>query len=569
MSSCNRYYGLLTSLMIVAACLVGCEPGACEDTYVVALASDIDMVPANRHDAVSSAWLEEASWAVGFYPQIHNRLESAFDAATITPDTILVVPASVVWVTRLRREGDITTLLSARGGGVPGIASWDDALTIGGGAWQKVRWLSLSTAPESCPSELASLEWYDGPAYSEGVDIMGMLGHSPELRVLRLWPMYPWDPFELPSGMGVEALSLYRFDLSDPERSADLATWPRLTTLTLDHCVLSNEMIEQLSRCSSLQNLRLYNCDIPEGGIAALADIGSLAELIVIADVPDLPATFAAELATLSNLTRLVLHIGHGGADVYAAIGSLTDLEVLWLLDTGSPSDVIVAMLDQLPNLRSLVCEQTVFSAACPPAAILRSLESAERLEQLIIDTVGSPAGVPPIDDADAAYLAETFPELTDLRLLWNTASLTDHGLESISQLAKLRTLSVGRFSHFSETGLAALQSLPELRHLEIGGIDNMGMVQVGQLTQLASLAVAGPLDNMAVEDILKIEGLTYLDIEQTSITVDGVRMLVPLRMLRRLDALPGTRAIDVPDVIRSEFSPRMLIYNVGHPESW
>jgi hypothetical protein len=103
------------------------------------------------------------------------------------------------------------------------------------------------------------------------------------------------------------------------------------------------------------------------------------------------------------------------------------------------------------------------------------------------------------VDDAGLAYIADTWPNVTNLNL--NGTLVTDLGLAHLARMKRLKYLRLRR-TKITNAGLAHLEQLPELTDLEL---------------------VQTPITDEAFAHLAKIGTLRILQVEQTGVTAAGI----------------------------------------------
>ncbi len=525
---------------------------------------EVALFPLDADAPLSHERLPQWGWNAGFGGEMYGPGIYSYFGCLVGPGSPVDFPEGLGWLVELD-EWEVEPFFASAEGGIEGVqlGCYPDKVQWQDPRWQDIRWLRvLNGAIVRPPAQFRSLEFYEGEAFIDATPLGKAMAASPNLVSLHLTPRYTpdgEDRMDLPTGMDVTSLVLEWYELHDADSLAALVSWRKLTTLTLVGSGISAPAITALGQCPSLRTIRLIDCEMSEGTVAALAQVPGFEELVVsdfnlLEDFPSL----AEELKSLPHLKRLAISGNGDGQPILDAVGTLTELKFLWLDNEFAHGDF--SPLADLTDLQSFILES---SGGNRVAEIVDALRSARDLEQLIISGWADEEEV--VDD-DLISLAETFPNLRDLRLA-RYIDMTDRGLAALCQLEHLEILGVESYHPVSPEALAGLEQLPNLRHLEIGQVDNAGAQQIGQLTQLESLTIAGELDDEGVVPLLAIQGLKYLDMDRTAITVEGVKQLASLRMLQMISALNLTPWYEIDEGISATFSSRMLFFDVGDSE--
>lgn len=573
----RSHIAIMGLFLVLCSLFAGCDLAPREAGFTGTSATAVFVFPPGCDADLSAAQLRSAIWLKGF-TRGHGPREWMADVAENYPGRCIEFPTETPWEVIVEAE-DVAAFFASVQGRVEGLSlgrdgfhdlNWDDP------RWQEVRWLDCgSSRPENPPTQFRSLQAYRGRRFTEDSPLCQALKNSPKLTSLHLLSGARDDSWfaKLPGGMTVESLTLSEFEEWGTPSVAPLSTWPELVTLTYFESDLSLDMIRGLGQCAELRNVRFYDCEVPEGAIAALAELPAIEELIIVNC--ELPSTAAVELEALPQLKRLAIDVDKTTPGLIEAIGRLDGLELLWITYTSLPTAEL-GMLGDLAGLRSFKCDYDGPDFSHSPEEpsvreVIDAIASSGRgLEQLSIRHARDWKDAPAVmTDADAALLVEIFPNLRDLRLPLEVA-ITDAGLASLCELDQLEVLAVRSTGSLSTEVLAGLESLPNLKHLEIGQVDNAGAAEIGKLTQLESLVISGSMDDEAVASLLRIKGLEYLDVNETRITVEGVRQLAGLRMLRRITAIGFIWWECRDDRERGDdevlglFSSKMLLFEVG-----
>lgn len=134
----------------------------------------------------------------------------------------------------------------------------------------------------------------------------------------------------------------------------------------------------------------------------------------------------------------------------------------------------------------------------------------------------------------------DNFSKLPLKDLICSDSEISDTGLQSISKISSLKTLSLSNETNFSKAGLAHLKELPKLYSLIVlnCNIDESKVETICTLDKLTDLSVEGNLDfgdrelAMIVKSLPKLK---YLCISATGVTNDGLKYLSDLKHLKKL----------------------------------
>lgn len=222
-------------------------------------------------------------------------------------------------------------------------------------------------------------------------------------------------------------------------------------------------------------------------------------------------ATSCRVIGQLKSLRVLDLH-GNGAvkSEGLAHLAGLTNLEELdcsGLVDAG---DNCLAVLLQLPGLKSLAMSGTAISARC--GAQLAKLERLTRLE------LSGPAASDPVLTELAKSANGGKLRLEGLSLTMSFG-LTNEGLDQLTAAStQLRSLELSGCNQVMNLGF--LHHLPELRHLDLSGLalgspgEFFGLAGASRALASLRLARCTRLDDASVEALLPLRRrLTSLDL--------------------------------------------------------
>lgn len=256
---------------------------------------------------------------------------------------------------------------------------------------------------------------------------------------------------------------------------ASLERLPALRRLRLGGLEISDQLLRPLAGLKSLRTLDLRYVKITDaGGMACLRQLDQLEDLTLWGTASG--AQGLAHLQLLHKLKHLDLAMGgpnpvRPGDPAAVALRELSSLERLRLVDFDF-SDVGLAQLAQLPNLRSLELDSGMeldpqTNRVYYSDSGLRALRQLRHLERLV-------AGSPRITDEGLASVAQC-PRLKDLELA--ASGVSNDGLRHLAALASLESLSLS-VPKVTISGLNHLNALTNLLRLQLRFIrqDNRGL---------------------------------------------------------------------------------------------
>ncbi|MEE9127826.1 MAG: hypothetical protein V3U11_11860 [Planctomycetota bacterium] len=243
-------------------------------------------------------------------------------------------------------------------------------------------------------------------------------------------------------------LNLAGAGITDLELAA-LADLRSLQSLNLANALITDAGLEHLSKMRGLLELELGNTEITDVGLAQLAHLGKLSKIIL-----DGTKITDAGLLSLAGLPIRKLGLGRTGVtDTGLATLRGFQLEELSLYRNTNISDVGMRHLDTQAELRKLNLRGVKVTAK--GLACLQNMTSLKELNASLSMT-----------DAGMAHLQN----LTSLRRLglYSNPNITDVGVAHLRQLKSLQSLHL-QFTKISDKGLAHLEDLP-LRFLDVRG---------------------------------------------------------------------------------------------------
>ncbi|WLD11866.1 COR domain-containing protein [Planctellipticum variicoloris] len=274
-----------------------------------------------------------------------------------------------------------------------------------------------------------------------------------------------------------------------------------------------------LASLTNLTSLILSNNNVGTEGARALASLTNLTSLDLRRNCIGVEG--ARALASLTNLTSLNLNnneIGDEGARALASLTNLTSLK----LNFNSVGPEGARALASLANLTSL--ELSFNSVGSEGARLLASLTN---LTSLSLDENG-------VGDEGARALA-SLTNLTSLDL-WNNG-VGSEGARALASLTKLTSLSLND-NHVGDEGARALASLTNLEVLDLwrNGIGDEGARALASLTNLTSLDLWGNgVGDEGARALASLKNLEVLDLWNNGVGDEGARALASLTNLASL----------------------------------
>ncbi len=296
-----------------------------------------------------------------------------------------------------------------------------------------------------------------------------------------------------------------------------LPALPGLKALIVAECPkVGDEGLQAIASIKSLRALDAEGIDATDAGVAHLTALGDLIALNLNSNkrVTDFGV---APLGRLSRLQALDIHNIPISDKGLASVGTLTELRRL-AFDAGGVGDAGFQHLSQLKQMRWLRvwCNSTVDAPRKPVGdAAMKPLGGMTRLECLFLD--GSDVG-----DVGAA-------ELRDLtRLTWLSLENTrvgDAGVQALSGLGNLTELQL-RSTLVTDSGLAHVAKLARLTNLGVARtrVTNAGLAQLSALTNLETLALGGDgITDQGLKHLKQLKKLRFLSLwSPTKITATG-----------------------------------------------
>lgn len=345
---------------------------------------------------------------------------------------------------------------------------------------------------------------------------------------------------------GLDTLELNQI-LVTAEGISRLRALPRLRQLTI-RCPQPNSRgvpqqqlddvcLAQVAELSALQVLRLSGAEVSDVGVSQLVKLSQLRELDIWS-----PLLKGATMSRLRQLPSLAfLRLG-GPALTESCLADLRAFTALRALDVREIELTEAGLSDvgHLQKLEGLVISAGGFSgsafAALKPLQGLRELEIGPGKREVLRG-----------DDAAAALKALKSME----RLTLFNCPVSDVGLTHLAELTHLKSLllmgggnveSTVAEVHYTDAGLEALSRLARLETLSVNSpaITDQGLVHLQKLTALKKLHLsAREVSNTGLAALATLPALEVLSLRTPGVTLSGLNALNSLRRLRSLEAAP------------------------------
>lgn len=342
---------------------------------------------------------------------------------------------------------------------------------------------SLQAVKEHPGSERIERLILSGPTLTD----LGVLTRFPNVRSLGVYSNSLTGPGVQPLGglADLESLSLSAQNLTDADlaplaklrrlRSVYLFS-PKFTTGALAHLAgatglrslpfgegapkppYTDQTLSHLARLDKVEELYLNGPEVTDAGLKHLAGMTGL-RAVTLKEMTKVTAEGMRVLAALPNLTSLKILRGKcPTAEAFAGLAGAPKLKEL----TCEPgSDGYLTTVGRLPAVEDLSVTNFYPDKDFPLTdAGLAGLKGATRLRKF------SFSGPIPASNAGFADLA-ALGELTDLRLVGNSTSITDAGVTALAKLSKLQLLRLDGLP-VTDAGVASLADLPDLRSLSL-----------------------------------------------------------------------------------------------------
>ncbi len=228
-------------------------------------------------------------------------------------------------------------------------------------------------------------------------------------------------------------------------------------------------------------------------------------------------------LVNFPQLEQLNLHNAHITANGVKQLAPLSNLQDLTLSGT-KVTDLGIHKLAPLKSLQSLDLERTHVTDAA-----MKMLAKHQSLQELDL-------GFTHVTDAGLKELA-TLDNLRELTLSGN--KITDEGLKHLARLKSLEGLWLWRTA-VTDEGMKHVAQIKQLKSFSLGGsqITNVGLKQIAKCKNLRFLGASGLQITFDVEELAQLKNLTYLDLQGTGISDQGLQHIGQLRILTRLNLI-------------------------------
>lgn len=348
------------------------------------------------------------------------------------------------------------------------------------------------------------------------------------------------------------SLTFFRWAGEKPPLLAHLGLWgPKVT----------NEVLAQVAALPDLEHVSIYETDVDDKGLIALAALKKLKTLAVLPVTryekagfgpPQWSYPFLPERADRPRVTGKVLR-------EFATVKTLEQIDLLDARVTPGELEALTAFpkLSRLSLPNAIDAETVKHLRACPKltsltlgfrevtAAELGALAEWKGLRQLTLvharltnEALGALSKLESVEELHLEDCGLTDDRLRHVRTAPKLAYL---GLErneidgpGVEHLAKLKLKRLGlEFNNISDK---TLRHLPQLAGVEILTLNNChGITDEGirsgtfqKMTDLKQLGLRGlkSVTDASLDDLIKLGHLAHINIRQTKISPDGVARL-------------------------------------------
>lgn len=153
-----------------------------------------------------------------------------------------------------------------------------------------------------------------------------------------------------------------------------LMAMPRLQTLTLDNCRMTDDSLRKLSESNSLQSLTMRNCDLTDASLEQLRGLQLETLHLQGNDLTDAAGLALSEIKSLKSLTLRKTGVSD---ETLKLVNTLPNLQMLDLAETAVTSDGFEDV-SRLVRLKTLVLDKTSVGDAA-----LKNLVNVEALRML------------------------------------------------------------------------------------------------------------------------------------------------------------------------------------------
>lgn len=321
------------------------------------------------------------------------------------------------------------------------------------------------------------------------------------------------------------------------EQLATLTKFGRLTSLSLENSVVTDEGLAAVKEIPTLKTLNLRKCaKLTDVGLEHVAELPNLERLILLYNKDGLTNECMTSIAKIGTLRALdirgcvqikddgllamaplknLVDFKHRGFNVtnsgLAVFEELPQLRVLMMQDAANVDDGGMKYLAGLSSLTNL--DMTGTSVEDPGLAALAGKKLKDlRLRNTLVEGTG-------LDQLEASYQSLTYLDL-------NESFATDEGLAKVAPFKNLETLLVWQTA-VTDEGLAVLAELPKLKKLmlkALGDVTDAGMDHVAKASTLVNLDLSeSGVTDAGLAKLHGLENLTTLNVANTDITSDGV----------------------------------------------
>jgi hypothetical protein len=336
---------------------------------------------------------------------------------------------------------------------------------------------------------------------------------------------------------------------------AALSRLPSLRILDLSETGVGSAELECLQNLAQLVGLSLFRVELAPGSLSVLRVLRELRFL-------ELSRTWIEDeelisLESLEKLEQLVLRRTHVTGSGFRFLARLHRLKHL-VLHHSPITDVALSHLEPFESLELLALTGTRVRDEG-----LRHLGKLRRLRQLGLELL-------PISSRGLDALADqpsVCRSLSDLGL--KRTKISDAGLRNLDRFSALKVLSVPD-TELTDAAVPYLESLRQLSFLDLKGtrctdgglVRLLSKLQDLQALDLRRMGLTGavlpyitaglkslylgdnPIGDAALEPLARLENLTVLDLANTDITDEGLKVVGGVRGLKLLN-LAGTRIGD------------------------
>ena len=171
--------------------------------------------------------------------------------------------------------------------------------------------------------------------------------------------------------------SLHVKDSETPPAISTLARWKNLSSLVVEHCLLSHSFLQGLSRLKRLESLSVLHCDVAAQPLVASGVLFRIKSLQLV-DVRE-SAKILKAMENRENIRSLSIRRVDLSEPELASIATLSRLEDLDLRTTKLPASAM-ATVARLPNLHWLRLSEASFDTST-----LLSLVKCKKLESITL----------------------------------------------------------------------------------------------------------------------------------------------------------------------------------------